>query len=52
MRVRALGGIGKAMKVIGAVPTTVTAPETYTAIESGTVDAAAFAFIFSLFVQN
>ena len=43
MRVRALGGIGKAMKVIGAVPTTVTAPETYTAIESGTVDAAAFA---------
>lgn len=44
MRVRALGGIGKAMKVIGAVPTTVTAPETYRAIESGTVDAAAFAF--------
>ncbi len=44
MRVRALGGIGKAMEAIGAVPTTVTAPETYTAIESGTVDAAAFAF--------
>ena len=44
MRVRALGGIGKAMEVIGAVPTTVTAPETYRAIESGTVDAAAFAF--------
>ncbi len=44
MRVRALGGIGKAMAVIGAVPTTVTAPETYQAIESGTVDAAAFAF--------
>lgn len=44
MRVRALGGIGKAMAVIGAVPTTVTAPETYRAIESGTVDAAAFAF--------
>jgi TRAP-type C4-dicarboxylate transport system substrate-binding protein len=44
MRVRALGGIGKAMKVIGAVPTTVTAPETYRAIETGTVDAAAFAF--------
>ncbi|MGH1357169.1 MAG: TRAP transporter substrate-binding protein DctP [Burkholderiaceae bacterium] len=44
MRVRALGGIGKAMSVIGAVPTTVTAPETYRAIESGTVDAAAFAF--------
>lgn len=44
MRVRALGGIGKAMEKIGAVPTTVTAPETYRAIESGTVDAAAFAF--------
>ena len=44
MRVRALGGIGEAMKVLGAVPTTVTAPETYQAIESGTVDAAAFAF--------
>jgi TRAP-type C4-dicarboxylate transport system substrate-binding protein len=44
MRVRALGGIGKAMAKIGAVPTTVTAPETYRAIESGTVDAAAFAF--------
>jgi len=44
MRVRALGGIGKAMEAIGAVPTTVTAPETYAAIESGTVDAAAFAF--------
>ena len=33
MRVRALGGIGKAMAAIGAVPTTVTAPETYRAIE-------------------
>lgn len=44
MRVRALGGIGAAMEKIGAVPTTVTAPETYRAIESGTVDAAAFAF--------
>ena len=44
MRVRALGGIGKAMAAIGAVPTTVTAPETYQAIASGTVDAAAFAF--------
>ena len=44
MRVRALGGIGKAMEAIGAVPTTVTAPETYAAIESGTVDAAALAF--------
>ncbi|WP_350335633.1 C4-dicarboxylate TRAP transporter substrate-binding protein [Coralliovum pocilloporae] len=43
MRVRALGGVGRAMKTIGAVPTTVTAAETYQAIESGTVQAASFA---------
>ncbi|MCT4654184.1 MAG: TRAP transporter substrate-binding protein DctP [Cohaesibacter sp.] len=43
MRVRALGGVGVAMKTIGAVPTTVTASETYQAIESGTVQAASFA---------
>ncbi len=43
MRVRALGGIGKLMATIGAVPTTVTASETYQAIESGTVRAASFA---------
>ena len=43
MRVRALGGVGKAMKTIGAVPTTVTASETYQAIDSGTVQAASFA---------
>ena len=43
MRVRALGGIGEAMKVVGAVPTTVTASETYQALDSGTVRAASFA---------
>ena len=43
MRVRALGGIGKAMEVVGAVPTTVTASETYQALDSGTVEAASFA---------
>lgn len=43
MRVRALGGVGKAMKTIGAVPTTVTATETYNALESGTVQAVSFA---------
>ncbi|GGE91063.1 C4-dicarboxylate TRAP transporter substrate-binding protein [Stappia taiwanensis] len=43
MRVRALGGIGKAMETIGAVPTTVTASETFQAIDSGTVRAASFA---------
>ncbi len=43
MRVRALGGIGQAMETIGAVPTSVTASETYQAIDSGTVNAASFA---------
>ncbi|HBQ35815.1 MAG TPA: C4-dicarboxylate ABC transporter substrate-binding protein, partial [Rhodobacteraceae bacterium] len=43
MRVRATGGIGKAFKAIGAVPTSVTATETYNALESGVVDTVAFA---------
>ncbi|WP_150524714.1 C4-dicarboxylate TRAP transporter substrate-binding protein [Roseibium sediminis] len=43
MRVRALGGLGKAMEAVGAVPTSVTASETYQAIDSGTVRAASFA---------
>lgn len=43
MRVRALGGIGKLMSAVGSVPTTVTASETYQAIDSGTVRAASFA---------
>ena len=41
-RVRALGGMGAAFKALGAIPTTVTAPETYTALERGTIDAAVF----------
>lgn len=47
MRVRALGGIGKAMIKLGAVPTTVTATETYTALSRGTVDAASFPFTYA-----
>jgi TRAP-type C4-dicarboxylate transport system substrate-binding protein len=43
MRVRALGGIGELMSAVGAVPTSVTASETYQAIDSGTVRAASFA---------
>ena len=43
MRVRALGGIGQLMESVGAVPTSVTASETYQAIDSGTVAAASFA---------
>lgn len=42
-KVRALGGMGEAMKLLGAVPTAVTAPEVYTALERGTLDSVAFA---------
>jgi TRAP-type C4-dicarboxylate transport system substrate-binding protein len=42
MRVRAIGGIGAAMKNLGAVPTSVPATEVYTSLERGTVDAASF----------
>ncbi|MDE0530955.1 MAG: TRAP transporter substrate-binding protein DctP [Albidovulum sp.] len=43
MRVRATGGLGKAFKAVGAVPTSVTATEAYSAMESGVVDTVAFA---------
>ena len=42
LRVRAIGGIGAAMKALGAVPTSVPATEVYTSIERGTVDAVSF----------
>jgi TRAP-type C4-dicarboxylate transport system substrate-binding protein len=42
MRVRALAGIGDAMRKLGAIPTSVDATEVYTSLERGTVDAAAF----------
>lgn len=43
MRVRATGGIGEAMKVLGAIPTSMTATEVYNALESGVVDGVTFA---------
>ncbi|MGB0410670.1 MAG: C4-dicarboxylate TRAP transporter substrate-binding protein [Pikeienuella sp.] len=43
MRVRATGGLGKAFKAVGGVPTSVTATEAYQAMESGVVDTVAFA---------
>lgn len=46
-RVRALGGIGDAMRTLGAVPTTVPAPEVYTSLERGVVDAASFPFSYA-----
>ncbi|MEL6773305.1 MAG: C4-dicarboxylate TRAP transporter substrate-binding protein [Pseudomonadota bacterium] len=43
MRIRATGGLGKAFQTVGAVPTSVTSSEAYNAMESGVVDAVAFA---------
>jgi len=43
MAVRALGGIGKAMEMIGAVPTSMTATEVRQALDSGVVRAVSFA---------
>lgn len=41
-RLRALGGMGRSAKAIGATPTTMPASETYTALQRGTVDAIGF----------
>ena len=46
-RQAALGGLGEAMKLLGAVPTSVSAPEVYTALERGTFQAASFPFTYS-----
>ncbi len=46
-RLRALGGMGRGAKAIGAVPTTVPAPEVYTALQRGTVDAIGFPFTYA-----
>ena len=46
-RVRALGGIGKAMQKLGAVPTTVPATETYQLLERGAVDAVSWPFTYA-----
>ncbi|MDI1286699.1 MAG: TRAP transporter substrate-binding protein DctP [Reyranella sp.] len=47
MRVRALGPGGDAMRTLGAVPTSVPAPEVYTALERGTFQASSFPFSYS-----
>jgi TRAP-type C4-dicarboxylate transport system substrate-binding protein len=47
-RVRALGGLGDAMRALGATPTSVTAPELYTSLDRGTVDAASLPFSYAL----
>jgi TRAP-type C4-dicarboxylate transport system substrate-binding protein len=40
MRIRALGGMGQALAKLNAVPTSVPAPEVFTAIDRGTINAA------------
>jgi TRAP-type C4-dicarboxylate transport system substrate-binding protein len=45
--VRAGGGLGRAMKVLGATPTSSTATEVYTGVQQGTMDAASFPFTYS-----
>jgi len=47
LTVRAGGGIGRAMKVLGATPTTSSATEVYTGVQQGTMDAAAFPFTYA-----
>lgn len=47
MRVRALGGTGDALRNMGAVPTSVPAPEVYNALERGVFQAAAFPFTYA-----
>ena len=46
-RLRALGGMGRAARMIGATPSTVPAPETYTALQRGTVDAIGFPYSYT-----
>jgi len=46
-RLRALGGMGAAARALGAVPTTMPAPETFTALQRGTVDAIGLPFSYA-----
>lgn len=41
-RVRALGGVGQALRRIGMVPTSMSSPEIYGALERGLIDSATF----------
>ncbi len=44
MRIRALGQQGKAMEKLGAVPISVPAPDVYTSLDRGLLDAVGFAY--------
>ncbi|MGI9522526.1 MAG: TRAP transporter substrate-binding protein DctP [Hyphomicrobiaceae bacterium] len=46
-RLRALGGMGQAARLIGATPSTMPASETYTALQRGTVDAIGFPYSYT-----
>ena len=47
LTVRAGGGLGQALKKLGATPASSTATEVYTGVQQGTMDAAAFPFTYS-----
>ncbi len=47
LAVRAGGGVGEAMMVLGASPTSSTATEVYTGLQQGTMQAASFPFTYS-----
>lgn len=46
-RVRAGGGLGDAMEVLGAIKTTTTATEVYTSMQRGAMDAVSFPFTYA-----
>ncbi|MEZ5726826.1 MAG: hypothetical protein R3E48_01720 [Burkholderiaceae bacterium] len=45
--IRAGGGLGDAMKIMGATPASSTATEVYTGVQQGTMDAASFPFSYA-----
>ncbi len=47
MRLRALGGMGDAARLLGATPSTMPASETYTALQRGTIDAIGFPYTYT-----
>jgi TRAP-type C4-dicarboxylate transport system substrate-binding protein len=47
LRVRAGGGLGDAMKILGAVLSTVPATETYTGMERGTIDGVSLPYTYA-----
>ncbi|MSO75556.1 MAG: C4-dicarboxylate ABC transporter substrate-binding protein [Alphaproteobacteria bacterium] len=52
MRVRALGGLGDVMRTLGAIPTSVTASETYSSLERGVVQAVSLPYSFGFHVYR